>query len=236
MGVLDVQSTEKLAFTEDDVKILQTLADQIALAIQNANLLSEAENALQELQKLYQVRDIRGWRGELEQRSISYQYDLTGVKPVITPTAVTPDEAGIAAAPQADAHTMVLPIRLRGQKLGEFILQRENSEAPWSEHEMDVARETINQVALSLDNARLLQETRRRAELERVASEMSSHLWATTDIHSILKTALEDLGRTLEASDAMIQLIIPEASGSQPADEQLQSNSGNGRYHNEESV
>jgi putative methionine-R-sulfoxide reductase with GAF domain len=47
LGALDVQSTEAQAFTEDDVATLQILAEQIAVAIQNANLFSEAEKSLE---------------------------------------------------------------------------------------------------------------------------------------------------------------------------------------------
>ena len=55
IGVLDVQSTQTQAFSDEDVKILQTLADQIALAIENARLLNETREALRELQKSLQA-------------------------------------------------------------------------------------------------------------------------------------------------------------------------------------
>ena len=45
LGVLDVQSTESRAFVEDDIATLQILAEQLAIAIQNANLFSEKERA-----------------------------------------------------------------------------------------------------------------------------------------------------------------------------------------------
>lgn len=38
LGVLDIQSTQEAAFATDDVRILQSLADQIAVALQNASL------------------------------------------------------------------------------------------------------------------------------------------------------------------------------------------------------
>ncbi len=41
IGVLDVQSTQESAFSEEDVRILQTLADQLAAAIANARLFQE---------------------------------------------------------------------------------------------------------------------------------------------------------------------------------------------------
>jgi GAF domain-containing protein len=45
VGVLDVQSPETGAFDENDVKVMETLADQIAVAIANAQLYLEAQVA-----------------------------------------------------------------------------------------------------------------------------------------------------------------------------------------------
>jgi len=45
VGVLDVQSPETDAFDESDVKVMETLADQIAVAMANAQLYEEAQEA-----------------------------------------------------------------------------------------------------------------------------------------------------------------------------------------------
>jgi signal transduction histidine kinase/HAMP domain-containing protein len=45
LGVLDLQSEQVNAFSPDDVRVLQTLADQIAVATQNAELFQTAEIA-----------------------------------------------------------------------------------------------------------------------------------------------------------------------------------------------
>ncbi|GEM_PF-2086230 len=45
MGVLDVQSPEANAFDENDVKVMEALADQIAVAMANAQLYQEAQEA-----------------------------------------------------------------------------------------------------------------------------------------------------------------------------------------------
>ncbi|GAB4527077.1 MAG: hypothetical protein Fur0018_12550 [Anaerolineales bacterium] len=55
VGVLDVQSTSVNAFDEDDVVILQTLADQIASAIRNIRLLENTRGNLQEVNLLYET-------------------------------------------------------------------------------------------------------------------------------------------------------------------------------------
>jgi signal transduction histidine kinase len=51
MGALDVQSTQINAFSEDDVTVLQTLADQIAVALDNARSFEVAQKAVVEIQE-----------------------------------------------------------------------------------------------------------------------------------------------------------------------------------------
>lgn len=53
LGVLDVQSTQPNAFSPDAVIMLQTLASQIAAAIQTAGLVESSQVNLQELDRLY---------------------------------------------------------------------------------------------------------------------------------------------------------------------------------------
>ena len=53
LGVLDVQSTEEAAFDEDDIRTLQSMADQLAIAIENARRLSEEALLLEATSPIY---------------------------------------------------------------------------------------------------------------------------------------------------------------------------------------
>ncbi|MEK6574040.1 MAG: GAF domain-containing protein, partial [Chloroflexota bacterium] len=52
LGALDVQSKEPNAFTAADVSVLQTLADQLAIAIRNAELFNSQDKLLKENERL----------------------------------------------------------------------------------------------------------------------------------------------------------------------------------------
>ncbi|NIO69327.1 MAG: GAF domain-containing protein, partial [Anaerolineae bacterium] len=62
VGVLDVQAVEPDAFSQDDLSILQTLADQLAIAIENARLYQQTDEKLQtrvrELSALYTMAEV----------------------------------------------------------------------------------------------------------------------------------------------------------------------------------
>lgn len=53
LGVLDVQSTEEAAFDEDDIRALQSMADQLAIAIENARRISETAALLEVTSPIY---------------------------------------------------------------------------------------------------------------------------------------------------------------------------------------
>ncbi len=64
IGVLSVQSTDQAAFSEDDLTALQALADQLAVAIDNARLLKRLESAHQELVRSKTYEAIANATGE----------------------------------------------------------------------------------------------------------------------------------------------------------------------------
>ncbi len=56
IGILDIQSKEVNAFTEDDVAILQLLADQIAVGIDNARSYNLAQQAVEEMREVDRLK------------------------------------------------------------------------------------------------------------------------------------------------------------------------------------
>lgn len=56
IGALDVQSTQKNAFSTDDISILQLLADQIAVAISNAQAYELSQQAVEEMRQADQLK------------------------------------------------------------------------------------------------------------------------------------------------------------------------------------
>jgi GAF domain-containing protein/HAMP domain-containing protein len=55
LGALDVQSTEAVAFSEDDIAVLQLVADQVAVAVDNALKFSEEARLLEAASPLYRT-------------------------------------------------------------------------------------------------------------------------------------------------------------------------------------
>ncbi|MBN1583988.1 MAG: GAF domain-containing protein, partial [Anaerolineae bacterium] len=69
IGVLDVQSTEPEAFSDEDVTVLQTLADQVAMAISNARLFQQAQQAVEAERQAYGQMTQEAWRKMLREQA-----------------------------------------------------------------------------------------------------------------------------------------------------------------------
>jgi GAF domain-containing protein len=106
-------------------------------------------------------------------------------------------------------HLLLAPIRIQNRNVG--VLSFEKS-APWAEEQIQLARFVVEQLDLALDNARLLEETRLRANQERARSDIVGRVRAMTSTDAILRNAARELGLALQVERSRIQLL-PHGEG-----------------------
>ena len=56
VGIIDIQSTQTYAFTKDDISVLQSLADQVAVAIDNARSYELSQQLIKDLREVDQLK------------------------------------------------------------------------------------------------------------------------------------------------------------------------------------
>jgi GAF domain-containing protein/HAMP domain-containing protein len=210
-GVLDVQSLEGNAFTDEDVEVLQTLADQVAVAIENARLVEESQRTLRQLERLYGQQARQAWQEQAARRA-AYRYTGTGVEPVSAVEAAESRKLAGRGDPSSgdewdgDGRRLAATIRLWGQDIGSIVLRRDPDMEPWSAEEAALVEEVSAQVAMALENARLLEDTQRRAARERLVADITAKIRASSDVETIMRTAVRELGRAMDADRARVQL------------------------------
>lgn len=159
IGALDIQSIRPEAYSPEDIEIFQVLADQLAIAINNARLIEELEQRVDEVALLNQRLTEKAWeefaRIQPDEVQLGYQYDLIGVKPI------QPDmpENGNLLPPPSDEHSVYsTQISVGGKPIGQ-IETKAPQRAQLSKDEQALIDAVAVRVALAVDNARLFQQT-----------------------------------------------------------------------------
>ena len=211
IGVLDIQSTAPAAFKAEDVSVLQILADQVALALENARLFEESQQALKELSVMYGQQTLQAWGQRLRQKPVAYLYSRLGVKEaeasILSDDPLDTDQVARITT-EFGYHKLSVPILLRGQPLGAITLRKEVGLNPWSEAELRLVSETIEQITPALENARLLAEAQTHASREQAVNVITSQVRSTMNLDAILQNTVRELGKLLGNSRTFIQLGV----------------------------
>lgn len=209
IGALDVQSRIRDAFGKDEVAILQTMADQVAVAIENARLYQESVRRLEEIERINRTSTLEAWQEYLyaqRERQLSSQAGIVSGNDLSTlrKQAIKENRIAVGTLTANQTIPIAVPVQLRGQTLG--AVEWEIPANDLNENKLQLAQELANRLAISLDNARLFQESQRAAERERVVNTIAARLTPQTEISDILQTAVREVGQALRAPNVTIRL------------------------------
>jgi GAF domain-containing protein/HAMP domain-containing protein len=264
LGALDVQSTEPAAFSEEDITILQLVADQVAVAMDNARKFSDEAALLEAASPVYRtsrrlaaaattdeiaqvVLDAiaeteadgaaltwfnRASDGQVETVTLLGSWDRRGSSrfPIgvpMPPSASFPldlssrffvveDAAQDTHLPEATrehisragmAALVNIPLQAGDRAIG-FIRVDRAMAGSFSRTTLGLYRALADQASVALERARLLEETQRRVAQERLAASITRRIRSYTDVDTILRIALQELGHALGAADGLIQLNV----------------------------
>ncbi len=198
IGVLDVQSAQPNAFAQEDIDTLSILADQIAIAIQNARSFDDTRQALKESEDVYRRYIRQEWRSMLGiMENPAFQLDASGIRPLAEPQKTTRGSRKTGG--------QSIPITVRGEVVGVLNVRGENDQ-PLNQDELDIVEATAERVALAIENARLILDSQRRAAKEQTIGEISAKLGASINIDNVLRTALTELGLVMPGSEIFVEL------------------------------
>ncbi len=239
IGALDVQSAAPDAFTSEDMRILQIIADQLSIAFEKTRLVEELQRSVDELEASYRTTTQKAWRAHLRNthQKLAYRYHnerlenqvdesdqaqeaLAKGQPIyqVVPgasqgikdepgrpvTAGANGARGVVGSVGSESSVLAVPIKLRNQVLGVVDIRFQSANV--SPELISLIEAAVNRLAVSLENARLLEEIQYRAERERLVSEISTKVRAAADVDTVLRTAIQEIGRSLGVSEVMIQL------------------------------
>ena len=216
MGVLDVQNLEVNAFQHEDIEVLSTLANLVTVAIQNAQSYERTQELLKEAQRTSGAYVRETWKSVQSQEArIGYLMAGNTLRPLsklIASSQISQAVLNKTTIVEGGRNpTLTIPIRLRDEIIGVMDI-RASEEHDWDPDDIDIAEAVADRLSLAIETSMLLEATERRAEIERVTSDISGKISSSTQFEAILRTAAEELSRALGGSEVVVQLQSPETT------------------------
>jgi GAF domain-containing protein/HAMP domain-containing protein len=203
LGAVTIQSDRPGAFDEQSIAVLQALADQVAVAIDNASLFAESQAALEAERRAYGELSRRAWSDLLQARSITgYQYGVEHGRV----TQLSRDKQRLESAeglPEVE-----LPIQVHGVVIGTIVAHKPADVGEWQQDEVTMLEEMASQLGIAMESARLYQDTQRRAARERLVGDIADRLQRAPDMEMLLQIAAQELNQALKGSRAYVHLGV----------------------------
>ena len=236
-GALWALSYHTDTFDDELVIVLQTIADQIAVAIDSMRLFSESQETNARLQRADREAARSAWTELTRTRDLigaGYEAQLTGVVriPAARPevwrseSRVAWEEAiatGVASTTRGEGatgvaggiteHHLALPIMSRDEVIGVINVSKPMTFGDWTADELLQLEALTVQVGVALENARLYEGAQDRAMRQRLMSDVSSRIRASLDVENVLQTAVKEMRAVLGLEFAEVRLGADQSPG-----------------------
>jgi GAF domain-containing protein len=216
VGALDIQSTEENAFSDEDVVVLQALADQLAVAISNTRLFQQAQESLEAERRAYGEMSREAWRKMLSAfPDMGFVRDGRGLFPISdvwSEDAQIASGEGSAALDGGGANSLQTAVEVRGNVIGAIDTYKSADAGPWTPEEIALLKSLADQLGAALEGARLYQEAQRRATRERLTRGITDRMRRAASIDGVVQTAVDELFEALGTSRTFVQLGVASPS------------------------
>jgi GAF domain-containing protein len=213
LGALTVQHTEAGAFDSETIIVLQTMADQVAVALHNAYLFEDRQQVLTAIQRAYGQISREAWQEILRsQANMGFRSDGQGLAPVRDvwlpemEQAVQTGQTVRHNGSNGDRQPLAIPITVRGQVIGVLDTYKPQATGQWAEEEVLLLEAIADQMGEALESARLYQETQRRASHEEAIRQITERMRSNVDVESLLQNTVAELAKALGAPRAYVRL------------------------------
>jgi GAF domain-containing protein len=219
LGALTIQDSRPNAFDQDTVAVLQAMADQVGVALDNAQLFEARQAAVEAERRAHGLLQLQAWSKLLiERRGLGFRSDARGTSPdaktwrpemqqaAQTGTAARAHQADRSGADTETKQMLAVPIRVRDRVVAVLDTYKPAGSGAWSEEEVSFLEHVADQLGMALENARLYETSQLRGERERTVSEITARVRAAGDVEGILRTAVREVRRVLGTPHGIIRL------------------------------
>jgi GAF domain-containing protein len=238
LGALSVQHTEANAFDLDTIAVLQTMADQVAVALDNALLFAESREALESARRAYGEVSRRTWSDLMRTHpDWGYRYAQRQVSPVsdaLRGELLEAESSGEVVVHNPPGRTgqgeaqedvgmpaLAIPLKVRDEVVGVLGFRKRPEDGAWTGDETLLLETFVSRLEVALESARLYQDTQRRAARDRLLADIVGRIRETLDVETVLRTAAQEVRQALDLPEVAVRLRQVEsyAPGIEPGDD-----------------
>jgi GAF domain-containing protein len=215
LGALDVHSATVDAFKEEDVRMMMAINDQVAVALDNARLFQEAQEALSAERQARGDMTREAWSRLLEVKpDLGVVVDASGATAAVPPMrpemekAFRTGETVEQIAP--DTMRLALPIRIGGEVIGVLDGRKSGRTGGWREDEIALIENLTDELSGALERARLYHESQRLVARERAIGQVMQEVRRSLELEAVLQAAADEIRSAMELERVSVRLASPD--------------------------
>ncbi len=202
IGALDIQCTRKNLFSESEIETFESLANQVAIAIENAHQAEITQAALEEARAVSRQYIHQAWTQlGTTQHQQGYRYADNTVRSL----SENEEESLVESE-----YIISIPVKVHKEIIGYIEITKDTPQEKINTDEKELVQAIADRAALALENARLLEGTTRRAGREHLVSQITTKIRGTNDPQVMIETALNELKNALGASKVELTTQKPK--------------------------
>lgn len=219
VGVLSVQQDEIAGLGDSDASLLRSVANQVAVALRNAQLFAGVEAALAEARAAQAQYLEQAWEpARLAPASRHQIYTHPDAAPLDYDSqwALTqarqqslkyrrPTRLALQDHP-LQGTSLVAPIHLQGQPIGSLQLYTAAPDPAWHQDDLALIEAILDQLAQAAETLRLFEQTRQHASREQTIREITDQLRAAPNLDRLFEIAARELGRHLGVKHTVLEM------------------------------
>ncbi|HNT76633.1 MAG TPA: GAF domain-containing protein [Anaerolineae bacterium] len=213
IGAMTVQSVVESAFDSTYIALLQNMADQVAVAVQNARLFAEVQSTLDRLYAAQRRYQGEAWGQYIQTRPVrGYEYGPTGLTPLTE--SLVPEAQPVLQYQQAvvQKDRLVIPVAQGDQIVGVLGFEQPFDKPGWGNEDVALIESLSEQLLLAAENQRLIDETQRAAARERLLGQIAGRVREELDMENVLKTAVTEIQQALGLQRVLIRMVAADAA------------------------
>ena len=217
IGILSIHQNDLDAFTQDIIIQFQIIAEQLSSCIEKLQFYEENQHNEFEIEKGFKEFTERSWRDYMVAARKSHNIQL--LNDVFSPADNELDDeilamqntgmpvlirSGQKTSKGGGTIKLLIPIKVRNAVLGVLRVDFESNQVAGNIQEL--IESITERLAISIENARLLEEVQMRSARDHLITTVSTKVRASTDIDGILRTTAEEIGNAFGLSKVVVQL------------------------------